>query len=147
MELDPAYCDVIVERWERFTGKKAVREARHEAPATTTGPSPRPPKRACGDWRSRSDHMTSTNDVKRRDVTRTIPPGWAVLESAMRERRWHIEVWANPDVGGFTARMTDSRHTWLMPRERSWWGHGETAVAALQSLAAAAFADRSEAER
>jgi DNA modification methylase len=24
MELDPQYCDVIVERWERFTGKKAV---------------------------------------------------------------------------------------------------------------------------
>lgn len=26
MELDPAYCDVIVKRWEDFTGKKAVRE-------------------------------------------------------------------------------------------------------------------------
>lgn len=25
MELDPAYCDVIVERWERFTGQKATR--------------------------------------------------------------------------------------------------------------------------
>ena len=24
MELDPGYCDVIVERWEKFTGKKAV---------------------------------------------------------------------------------------------------------------------------
>ena len=23
MELDPLYCDVIVERWEKFTGKKA----------------------------------------------------------------------------------------------------------------------------
>ena len=23
MELDPKYCDVIVERWENFTGKKA----------------------------------------------------------------------------------------------------------------------------
>jgi hypothetical protein len=23
-ELDPKYCDVIVERWEKFTGKKAV---------------------------------------------------------------------------------------------------------------------------
>jgi hypothetical protein len=27
MELDPAYCDVIVERWQAFTGKKAVRDA------------------------------------------------------------------------------------------------------------------------
>lgn len=25
MELDPVYCDVIVQRWEEFTGKKAVR--------------------------------------------------------------------------------------------------------------------------
>ena len=24
MELDPHYCDVIVDRWEKFTGKKAV---------------------------------------------------------------------------------------------------------------------------
>ena len=23
MELDPHYCDVIVKRWEEFTGKKA----------------------------------------------------------------------------------------------------------------------------
>ncbi|MBN2583206.1 MAG: ParB N-terminal domain-containing protein [Planctomycetes bacterium] len=27
MELDPAYCDVIVERWEKFTGRKAERSA------------------------------------------------------------------------------------------------------------------------
>lgn len=27
MEIDPAYCDVIVARWENFTGKKAVRES------------------------------------------------------------------------------------------------------------------------
>ena len=26
MELDPKYCDVIVKRWEDFTGKKAVLE-------------------------------------------------------------------------------------------------------------------------
>ena len=26
MELDPRYCDVIVERWQNFTGKKAKRE-------------------------------------------------------------------------------------------------------------------------
>lgn len=24
-ELDPHYCDVIIQRWEDFTGKKAVR--------------------------------------------------------------------------------------------------------------------------
>jgi DNA modification methylase len=24
MELDPKYCDVIIKRWENFTGKKAV---------------------------------------------------------------------------------------------------------------------------
>jgi hypothetical protein len=27
VELDPAYCDVIVQRWERFTGSKPVRES------------------------------------------------------------------------------------------------------------------------
>ena len=26
MEISPAYCDVIVKRWENLTGKKAVRE-------------------------------------------------------------------------------------------------------------------------
>jgi len=26
MELDPLYCDVIVERWQRFTGRKATLE-------------------------------------------------------------------------------------------------------------------------
>ena len=25
MELDEKYCDVIIERWERFTGKKAIK--------------------------------------------------------------------------------------------------------------------------
>ena len=24
MELDPRYCDVIIKRWENFTGEKAV---------------------------------------------------------------------------------------------------------------------------
>lgn len=28
MEIDPHYCDVIVRRWEEYTGKKAIR---HEA--------------------------------------------------------------------------------------------------------------------
>ncbi|MCG3123155.1 MAG: hypothetical protein GIKADHBN_01564 [Phycisphaerales bacterium] len=27
MELDPLYCDVIVQRWQQFTGKKAARQA------------------------------------------------------------------------------------------------------------------------
>jgi len=26
MELDPHYCDVIIKRWQNFTGKEAVRE-------------------------------------------------------------------------------------------------------------------------
>ncbi len=26
MELDPKYCDVIVKRWEDFTGKKASKQ-------------------------------------------------------------------------------------------------------------------------
>jgi site-specific DNA-methyltransferase (adenine-specific) len=30
MELDPKYCDVIVKRWEEFTGKKAVLEEQDE---------------------------------------------------------------------------------------------------------------------
>lgn len=31
MELDPAYCDVIVKRWENFTGNKAILEESPEA--------------------------------------------------------------------------------------------------------------------
>jgi len=27
VELDPLYCDVIVERWEKFTGRKAERQS------------------------------------------------------------------------------------------------------------------------
>lgn len=27
MEIDPLYCDVIVQRWEQFTGKKAIRQS------------------------------------------------------------------------------------------------------------------------
>jgi DNA modification methylase len=30
MELDPIYCDVIVKRWEEFTGKKAQREEKQQ---------------------------------------------------------------------------------------------------------------------
>jgi DNA modification methylase len=35
MELAPAYCDVIVSRWETFTGKKAERIAAADVAATT----------------------------------------------------------------------------------------------------------------
>jgi DNA modification methylase len=31
MEMDPKYCDVIVKRWEQFTGKKAMLEEIKEA--------------------------------------------------------------------------------------------------------------------
>ncbi len=34
MELDELYCDVIVKRWEAFTGKKAKRIAAKQSPAT-----------------------------------------------------------------------------------------------------------------
>ena len=36
MELDPGYCDVIVRRWEAFTGRKAERasDQSKKAPAT-----------------------------------------------------------------------------------------------------------------
>jgi len=37
MEIDPAYCDVIVERWEGFTGKKAERIASTENAPIATG--------------------------------------------------------------------------------------------------------------
>ncbi|MHB1158315.1 MAG: hypothetical protein ACYC26_15940 [Phycisphaerales bacterium] len=33
MELDTLYCDVIVQRWEKFTGQKAERVAGVVAPA------------------------------------------------------------------------------------------------------------------
>ena len=36
MELDPIYCDVIVERWQEFTGKKAVL-INEKPPAETAG--------------------------------------------------------------------------------------------------------------
>ncbi len=36
MELDSLYCDVIVERWEKFTGRKAERTSdRRNAPVAT----------------------------------------------------------------------------------------------------------------
>ncbi|HOI55207.1 MAG TPA: hypothetical protein PLP01_08160, partial [Phycisphaerae bacterium] len=35
MELDPLYCDVIVQRWEKFTGKKARRISGDEVTDST----------------------------------------------------------------------------------------------------------------
>jgi len=34
MEFDPLYCDVIVARWQAFTGQEAVRESPAVADAT-----------------------------------------------------------------------------------------------------------------
>jgi len=38
MEIDPLYCDVIVQRWEKFTGKKAERVAAKDAGERTPVP-------------------------------------------------------------------------------------------------------------
>ena len=40
MELDALYCDVIVQRWEKFTGQKAERLAAATPPAGASGSSP-----------------------------------------------------------------------------------------------------------
>jgi len=37
MELDPLYCDVIVQRFEQFTGKKAERQSASGQSATKSG--------------------------------------------------------------------------------------------------------------
>jgi len=37
MEIDPLYADVIVQRWEQFTGRKAERIRAKRTPATVTG--------------------------------------------------------------------------------------------------------------
>ena len=37
MELDPIYCDVIVKRWEEFTGKKAERITCNDTTPTGAG--------------------------------------------------------------------------------------------------------------
>ncbi|GMV72809.1 MAG: hypothetical protein AMXMBFR77_26460 [Phycisphaerales bacterium] len=39
MEIDPAYCDVIVQRWEAFSGKKATRGGKPAKPATRNAPA------------------------------------------------------------------------------------------------------------
>jgi DNA modification methylase len=38
MELDPLYCDVIVQRWEKFTGRKAERLLATRGPASSARP-------------------------------------------------------------------------------------------------------------
>ncbi|MCW5776863.1 MAG: site-specific DNA-methyltransferase [Phycisphaeraceae bacterium] len=40
MEIDPAYCDVIVQRWERFTGRKAERIAGGDMADSLAGETP-----------------------------------------------------------------------------------------------------------
>lgn len=42
MELDPRYCDVIVTRWEKFTGKTAQRPAKEAALCPDASPAPSP---------------------------------------------------------------------------------------------------------
>jgi DNA modification methylase len=38
MELDPLYCDVIVERFQRFTGKTVVLDRAGESPTDMAAP-------------------------------------------------------------------------------------------------------------
>jgi DNA modification methylase len=35
LELDPLYCDIIVTRWEHFTGQQAELSAAHREPGGT----------------------------------------------------------------------------------------------------------------
>ena len=37
MELDPKYCDVIIQRWQDFTGQEATLEATGESYNTAMG--------------------------------------------------------------------------------------------------------------
>jgi hypothetical protein len=45
MELDPLYCDVIVARYEQFTGQKAARLS-HPGVANAGNPEPIKPAKA-----------------------------------------------------------------------------------------------------
>lgn len=46
LELEPKYCDVVVRRWEEFTGRKAERSTSSASPLPTSAPASR--KRAAG---------------------------------------------------------------------------------------------------
>jgi len=48
MELDPLYCDVIIERWERFTGQAASAVSRGWIYGTATIAGPRHPFAGAG---------------------------------------------------------------------------------------------------
>jgi hypothetical protein len=49
IEIDPAYCDTIIARWQSYTGKRATRQqdgsAFDDLPAETTVGDRAPPKR------------------------------------------------------------------------------------------------------
>ena len=50
MELDPSYCDVIADRFQRFTGKPAILERTGESPLPM-----KPGRRACDESQSRGE--------------------------------------------------------------------------------------------
>ena len=68
MELDAPYCDVIVERWENFTGKKAVCE---KATATTLSEKPQKETEECRD--PASNHSTTPRRPRRSSRTNSRP--------------------------------------------------------------------------
>src|SRR5262249_47177176 len=74
MEMDALYCDVIVQRWERFTGKKAQRH-------TATSQAAQRSKRRGSRRRSVMPRMRTQSD---RELLKALACG-AIVENAARK--------------------------------------------------------------